>query len=49
MVLIRTKINRYTINGSFGEINNKFQDHNIKKTPKKQDIRTLERKKKPSK
>ena len=39
--LIRTESTRYTINGSFGEIINKFQDRNIKNN-----IRTLERKKK---
>ena len=32
MVLIRTENTQLTINGSFGEIINKFQDCNLKKT-----------------
>ena len=39
MVLIRTESTRYSSNGSFGEIINKFPDRNIKQ------IITLERKK----
>ena len=56
MVLIRTESNRYTTNGSFGEIINKFQDSNqMKNTPpnkKNNKIRELlkvKKKKKPFK
>ena len=41
MVLIRTESSQFTLNGSFGELIDKFQDRNLTPPPKKNPLKTF--------